>query len=77
MNTSHRDTIKAQIAQSQAQAAWLTAYAHTPANLNRDVRQGISGVMFSKDQLVDDAMQRARSHLVNAQKLIDILNTLS
>lgn len=72
-----KDILQAQIALHIARAAWWTAYANTPANLARKVYHGtLNGTPFTRDELVDDAMRTANTHLSNAQACLESLNTL-
>lgn len=71
----NRDYLIASINLSLARAAWWTAYANTPANLARDVRDG-GGRRLTKDELIDNAMITANTHLHNAQVARDGLNNL-
>ena len=64
------------IALSLARAAWWTAYANTPANLGRIVSDG-HGRRFTPNDLIDDAMGCANTHLSRAQEMLDQLNTLN
>jgi len=60
---------------SIARANWWTAYANTPANLNRTVHKGCSdGPMLTKDELIDHAMITANNYLTYAQECLEKLN---
>ena len=59
-----------------ARAAWWTAFANTPANLNRNVFHGDGKALFSTE-LIDDAMVTANTHLTNAQAILDQANCAS
>lgn len=72
----NKDVLQAQINLSIARSNWWIAYANTPGNLNRDVYRGFSEVRYTKEQLIDDAMQTANNHLRLAQEALDALNTL-
>lgn len=71
--------LQSQIALHIARAQWWTAYANTPANLERKVWCGESPTkrFLSRDDLIDHAMTTAHAHLDNAQKCLDSLATLS
>jgi hypothetical protein len=72
------DILRAQFQLSLARAAYWTAFATTPANLARDVRQGGSdGPRLTRDQLIDSAMQTAANHLSNAQQTLDAMNEIA
>lgn len=71
--------LTAQLSLSLARAAWWTAYATTPANLARNVRYGggygeDAGDKLTPDELIDDAMNTANTHLTRAQETLDALN---
>ena len=69
--------LQAQIQLSFARAAYWTAFAHTPANLAREVYHGGTVTTprhrFTKDELIDDAMATASTHLIRAQEALDVL----
>jgi hypothetical protein len=72
-----KDILIQQINLSIARANWWTAYANTPANLNRIVHHGgHDGPLFTKDELIDDAMRIANNHLSNAQEMLEKLNII-
>ncbi len=72
-----KDILIQSINLSIARANWWTAYANTPANLNRTVHKGgYDGPLLTKDELIDNAMVTANTHLKNAQDSLEKLNTL-
>jgi hypothetical protein len=72
-----KDILIQQINLSIARANWWTAYANTPANLNRIVHHGgHDSPLFTKDELINDAMSTANNHLRNAQEFLDKLSEI-
>lgn len=70
-----KDILIQSINLSIARANWWTVYANTPANLNRTVHHGgHDGPLLTKDELINDAMITANTHLSNAQESLHELN---